>query len=53
MTTVVVVRKGGMVAMGSDSLVTFGEIRLPSGYEANAKVFEVGGSLVGAPVEKG
>jgi len=46
--TVVVARKGSTVAIGSDSLVTFGEMRLPHGYEANAKVFEVGGSWVGA-----
>lgn len=48
MSTVVVARKGNGVAIGSDSLVTFGEMRLPHGYEANAKIFEVGGSLVGA-----
>lgn len=48
MSTVVVARKGGTVAIGSDSLVTFGEMRLPHGYEANAKVFQVGGSWVGA-----
>ena len=46
--TVVVVRKGQTVAIGSDSLVTFGEMRLPDGYEANSKVFEIGGSLIGA-----
>lgn len=48
MSTVVVARKGNQVAIGSDSLVTFGEMRLPPGYEDNAKVFEVGGSLIGA-----
>jgi ATP-dependent HslUV protease, peptidase subunit HslV len=46
--TVVVARKGGSVAIASDSLVTFGETRLPHGYEANAKIFEVGGSYIGA-----
>jgi ATP-dependent protease HslVU (ClpYQ) peptidase subunit len=46
--TVVVARLGGTLAIASDSLVTFGETRLPHGYEANAKIFEVGGSLVGA-----
>jgi ATP-dependent HslUV protease, peptidase subunit HslV len=45
---VVVVRKAGTVAIASDSLVTFGEMRLPHGYEANAKLFEVGGSWIGA-----
>ena len=48
MSTVVVARKGSSVAIGSDSLVTFGEMRLPHGYEANAKVFQVGGSWIGA-----
>lgn len=48
MSTVVVARKGGSVAIGSDSLVTFGETRLPPGYEANDKLFEVGGTWVGA-----
>jgi len=48
MSTVVVAKKGGTVAIAADSLVTFGEMRLPHGYEANSKVFEVGGSLVGA-----
>ncbi len=41
-------RKGGMVAIASDSLVTFGETRLPPGYEANSKMFNVAGSWVGA-----
>lgn len=43
MTTVVVVRKAGKVAIAGDSLVTFGDTRLPHGYEDNAKLFEVGG----------
>ena len=43
-----VARKGNAVAIGSDSLVTFGETRLPHGYEANAKMFQVGGSTIGA-----
>ena len=48
MSTVVVARKGGMLAIASDSLVTFGETRLPAGYEANDKMFELGGSWIGA-----
>ncbi len=48
MSTVVVARKGGTLAIASDSLVTFGETRLPPGYEANAKMFEIAGSWVGA-----
>ena len=48
MSTVAVARKGGTVAIASDSLVTFGETRLPHGYEANAKMFAVAGSWVGA-----
>jgi ATP-dependent HslUV protease, peptidase subunit HslV len=47
LSTVVVVRKGKTVAIASDSLVTFGETRLPHGYEANAKMFQVGGSTLG------
>lgn len=48
MSTVVVARKGNTVAIGCDSLITFGEMRLPAGYEANAKTFEIGGSVIGA-----
>lgn len=48
MSTVVVARKGGTVAIASDSLVTFGETRLPPGYEANDKTFAMAGSTVGA-----
>jgi ATP-dependent protease HslVU (ClpYQ) peptidase subunit len=47
MTTVVVVRKNGQVAIGGDSLVTFGDTRLAHGYEANDKVFRIGDSWVG------
>ena len=48
LSTVVVARQGGTLAIASDSLVTFGETRLPPGYEDNAKMFAVGGSWVGA-----
>ena len=48
MSTVVVARKGGTVAIASDSLVTFGETRLPPGYEANHKMFAMDGSMIGA-----
>ncbi len=48
MSTVVVARKGGMVAIACDSLVTFGETRLPAGYEANQKMFRLAGTTVGA-----
>jgi ATP-dependent HslUV protease, peptidase subunit HslV len=41
MTTVVVVKKAGQVAVGTDSLVTFGDTRLPHRFEANEKVFKV------------
>lgn len=47
MTTVVVVRKGGTVAIAADTLVTFGDTRLGHGYEANLKMFEIGDSWVG------
>ena len=41
------VRKGGQVAIAADSLVTFGDTRLPHGYEANDKLFKVGDSYFG------
>jgi ATP-dependent HslUV protease, peptidase subunit HslV len=47
MTTIAVARKGGQVAIATDSLVTFGDTRLPHGYEANDKVFRIGSSWVG------
>jgi ATP-dependent HslUV protease subunit HslV len=47
MTTVVVVRKGGTVAIAADTLVTFGDTRLAHGYEANMKLFKVGDSWIG------
>lgn len=37
-----------MLAIAADSLVTFGETRLPAGYEANDKMFELAGSWIGA-----
>ena len=48
MSTVVVARKGNTLCIASDSLVTFGETKLPHGYEANSKMFAVAGSWVGA-----
>ncbi|MBL8307311.1 MAG: MFS transporter [Rubrivivax sp.] len=48
MSTVVVARKGATVAIASDALVTYGETRLPPGYEANDKMFTVDSSMVGA-----
>mgnify|MGYP003449351771 FL=1 len=47
MTTVCVVRKGGQLAIAADSLVTFGDTRLPHGYENNDKLFKVGDSYFG------
>ena len=47
MTTVVIVRKNGMVALAADTLVTFGDTRLAHGYEANDKLFKVGDSWLG------
>ena len=47
MTTVTVVRKGAQVAIAADSLVTFGDTKLPHGYETNAKLFKVGESCFG------
>ena len=48
MSTVVVARKGDMLAIASDSLITFGDTRLPPGYEANTKMFSVRGHWIGA-----
>ena len=47
MTTIAVVRKGTQVAIAADSLVTFGDTRLPHGYEDNDKLFKVGESYFG------
>jgi ATP-dependent HslUV protease, peptidase subunit HslV len=46
-TTVVVTRHGNSVSIAADSLVTFGDTRLPHGYEANDKLFKVGDSWIG------
>jgi len=48
MTTVAVVRKNGQVAIAADTLVTFGDTRLASGYETNDKLFRVADSWIGA-----
>jgi ATP-dependent protease HslVU (ClpYQ) peptidase subunit len=47
MTTIVVAKKNGEIAIASDALVTFGETRLPHGYETNEKIFKVRDSYVG------
>lgn len=41
MTTVVVVKKGGQVAIAADTLVTFGDTRLSHRFEPNSKLFKV------------
>lgn len=41
MTTVVVVRKAGQVAIAADTLVTFGDTRLAHRFEDNTKLFKV------------
>jgi ATP-dependent protease HslVU (ClpYQ) peptidase subunit len=46
MTTCVVVKKNNQIAIASDSLVTFGDTRLSSAYEANNKIFQVGDSYI-------
>ncbi len=46
MTTCVVVRKHDQIAIAADSLVTFGDTRLSSAYEANEKIFQVGDSYI-------
>jgi len=41
MTTLVVVKKAGQVAIAADTLVTFGDTRLSNRFEANSKIFKV------------
>jgi len=41
MTTVVVVRKAGQIAIAADTLVTFGDTRLAHRYEDNTKIFRI------------
>ena len=41
MTTVVVVKKAGQVAIAADTLVTFGDTRLGQRFEDNSKIFRV------------
>jgi ATP-dependent protease HslVU (ClpYQ) peptidase subunit len=40
-TTVVVVKKAGQVAIAADTLVTFGDTRLSNRYESNSKIFKI------------
>ena len=51
MTTLVVVKKSGQVAIAADTLVSFGDTRLSSRFEPNGKIFKVdtpaGSSYVG------
>ncbi len=51
MTTLVAVRKAGQAVIAVDALITFGDTRLSSRFEANEKVFRVdtpaGGSYIG------
>jgi len=51
MTTVVVVKKDGVVAIAADTLVTFGDTRLGHRFEDNSKIFKIdtlaGPSFVG------
>lgn len=51
MTTLVAVRRAGQAVIATDALITFGDTRLSSRFEANEKIFRVetpaGGSYVG------
>lgn len=51
MTTLVIVKKNGQVAIAADTLVTFGDTRLSSRFESNSKIFKVdtpaGGTYIG------
>lgn len=46
MTTCVVVKKNGEVAIAADSLVSFGDTRLSNAYEANEKIIQFGDSYL-------
>lgn len=46
MTTCVVVKKNREIAIAADSLVTFGDTRLPNAYEASHKIFRIGESYI-------
>jgi ATP-dependent HslUV protease subunit HslV len=41
MTTIVVAKKAGQVAMAADTLVTFGDTKLPHRFEDNSKIFSI------------
>lgn len=41
MTTLVIVKKAGQVAIAADTLVTFGDTRLASRFEANSKILRL------------
>lgn len=51
MTTLVIVKKNGQVAIAADTLVTFGDTRLSGRFESNSKIFKVdtpaGGTYIG------
>ena len=47
MTTITVAKKGGQIAIVSDRLTTFGDTRLSSKYEPNAKIFKVKDTWIG------
>lgn len=48
MTTIVAVKKNGMVAIAADSLTTFGDTRLGRQYKGeHDKIVEIGGSYIG------
>jgi ATP-dependent protease HslVU (ClpYQ) peptidase subunit len=48
MTTIVAVKKNGMVAIAADSLTTFGDTRLGRQYQGeHDKIIEIGGSYIG------
>ena len=41
MTTLVIVKKAGQVAIAADTLVTFGDTRLSSRFESNSKILRI------------
>jgi len=46
-TTIVVIKKNGKVAIAADTLTTFGDTRLLAAYEDSSKILRVGDSCIG------
>lgn len=47
MTTIVTVRKGDDIVIGSDSLLTMGDTRMSQRYEPTQKIYQIGNTSIG------